>query len=610
MGRIRMEVEIKSVPVVVIIGLWLSCALVASEKIDLSCDEYDPGVPDETFLYDGIYCTVSELHVGYGDQVNCDVYPYYRERIQVVKFTDSHMPFIPHGIFRYLTSVREFDISFTGIEAIHRDFEGANNLMFLTMTNNQLTELSASLFTDAPNISVIDFSHNKIERINPFTFVDVIFLSRLHFSYNRLIKLDPQVFEKLYALDYIALDHNELEYIEPELFARNSLLQKILLNNNRIVTVDCRVFAHTDYLNSLDLSHNQLLEFSTSCMGGQLASQLTLVINNNRLNHLTLKNVDSLDASNNNISTLSIEDETCHTEKLIVANNSLANITSMFDRLSSLKHLDISLNHIGRLNISTFASLKNLNKLYLRRTQLQHINYGTFANQKELKVLDISYNNLNRIDFDVFFPYLKGLEELYIDGNNLSETGGITWTAMHSFPNLKSLGLSNNRFNCSYLAKLIRWLDLTKVKLTVDAIETIANVTHVYGIACTIGNAEKIDENSKVNVRNISDHYDRDHESEDRLLSYQYKHIDSLNEQLKLLKQRNVFLSDQESVLEAHIRSIKYLIAIICGVSLVFVAFKMMLIYRQHKNIGSFAEGGIYHSTATMNTQQTNIAYE
>lgn len=607
-----METEIKSVPAVVIIGLCLCFALVASEKLDLACDEYvpDPDVPDETFLYDGIYCTVSEMHVGYGDQVNCDVYPYYRDRIQVVKFTDSKMPFIPHGIFRYLTSIREFDISYTGIEAIHRDFEGARNLMFLTMTNNQLNELSASLFTDAPNISVIDFSHNKIERINPFTFVDVVFLSRLHFSYNRLIKLDPQVFEKLYALDYIALDHNELEHIEPELFARNSLLRKILLNDNRIVSLDCQVFAHTDYLNSLDLSHNQLLEFSTSCIGGQLASQLTLVINDNRLNHLTLKNVDSLDASNNNISTLSIEDDLCRTEKLIVANNSLANITSMFDRLGSLEHLDISFNHIGRLNISTFAALKNLKRLYLRHTQLQHINYGTFANQKELKVLDISYNDLNHIDFDVFFPYLKGLEELHIDGNNLTETGGLSWTAMHLFPNLKSLGLSNNRFNCSYLAKLFTWVDLEKVKFTVDSIETIANVTHVNGIACTIGNAQKIDVSSKVSVRNISDHYDSDHESEDRLLSYQHKHIDSLNEQLKLLQQRNVFLSDQESALESHIRSIKYLIATICAVSLVFVAFKLMLIYKQHKDIGGFAEGGIYHSTATMNTQQTNIAYE
>lgn len=584
-----------------ILGLCVCSVLVSSEKFDLSCDEY---VADtDEILYDGVYCTVSELHVGYGDQVNCDVYPYYRDRIHVVKFTVSNMPFIPHGIFRYLTGIREFDISFTGIEAIHRDFEGAKNLMFLTITNNRLTELSASLFTDAPNISVIDFSHNEIERINPFTFVDAITLSRLHFSYNRLKNLDIQVFEKLYALDFIALDHNELEHVDPELFAGNPLLQKILLNNNRIVTLECEVFAHTEYLTSLDVSYNQMLEFSTSCI--REPSALTLAISNNRLKNLTLHNVDSLEASNNSISMISIEDDFCHMEKFIVANNSLDNFTSLFDRLGSLKHLDISLNRIGRLNISTFAKLKNLSKLYLRGTQLQHINYGTFANQNQLKVLDISFNDLNHIDFDVFFPYLKGLEELYIDGNNLTETGGLGWTAMHLFPNLKSLGVSRNRFNCSYLAKLITWLNLDKVKLTVDSVETIANVTHVYGIACTNTDSKKINESLNVNVRTTSENYDRE-------IIYQHERtsVDSFNDQLKLLREKNIFLLNQESALESHIRSIKYLIATICTVSLAFVAFKLLLVYKQHKNIGGFAEGGIYHSTGTMNTQHTNIAYE
>lgn len=598
-----MEVKIKLVPIVVILGLTLY-NLVSSEKIDLPCNEYI--AESDEILYDGVYCTVSEFHIGYGDQVNCDVYPYYRDRIHVVKFTESTMPFIPHAIFRHLTGIREFDISFTGIEAIHRDFEGARNLMFLTMANNRLTELTASLFIDAPNISFIDLSHNEIDKINPFTFIDALFLSQLNLSHNRIKRLDPQVFEKLYALDSIALDNNELDHIDTTLFTRNTLLQKILLNNNRIMTLDCEAFVHTEYLNKLDLSYNQLLEFSTNCLHGPLVSPLSLIISNNRLKNLTLRNIDSLEASNNSISLLSIEDDVCHMEKLVVANNSLNKITALFDRLGTLKHLDVSLNHIGYLNISTFAKLKNLNKLYLKSTKLQHINYGTFASQKELKVLDISYNDLKHIEFDAFFPYLKGIEELYIDGNNLTETGGLGWTAMHLFPNLKSLGLSNNQFNCSYLAKLITWLNLDKVELTVDPIEIISNVTHVYGIACTHGKGYlTINESLNVNVRTVIDHYD--HEVDDRSIGQQYHYIDNLKDQLKLLKEENVFLVNQESTLESHIRSIKYLIALICALCLVFVTFKLSLIYKRHKSFDSFAEGGIFHS---MNTQHTNIVYD
>lgn len=564
-------------------------SLVRGEKIDLACDEY--GTDLDEILYDGVYCTISQLHIGYGDEVNCDVYPYYRERIRVVNFTESQMPFIPHGIFRYLTGIRQFDISFTGIEVVHRDFEGAKNLMFLTMTNNNLTELSASLFADAPNISVVDFAHNQIERINPFTFVDATSLSSLQFSYNRLKKLDAQTFEKLYALDFIALDHNELEYIDVELFARNSLLQKVLLNNNRIVSLDCEAFAHIDYLSSLDLSHNRLLGFSTSCFRRQLP--LSLAIRNNRITNLTVINIDSLDASNNNISMLEMEDDSSILETLIVANNSLVNITSWFRRLRSLKQLDISWNKIGRLNIGAFANLKKLNKLYLKRTQLSGIDYGTFANQMELKVLDISYNDLNHIDFDVFFPYLKGLEELYIDGNNLTEAGGLSLT-VNSFPNLKSIGLSHNRFNCSYLTKLITCLNSDNVTLTVDSANEIGNTTHVHGVVCT--NVKSI--NDHLTIHADDNHNDRSNRRHDR----SQKQIDNLNEQVNMLREKNAILRYQESTLESHIRSIKYLIALICALSLTFVVAKLIHTFKKHKKSESF----IYHSTATMNTQHTS----
>ena len=81
-------------------------------------------------------------------------------------------------------------------------------------------------------------------------------------------------------------------------------------------------------------------------------------------------------------------------------------------------------------------------------------------------------------------------------------------------------------------------------------------------------------------------------------------------------------MHEREHMLETHLMTMKYLLAFICCVCLAFVIVKFVTIFRAHRqldfNVASCRNGvylqesdkyGIYQSTATMNTIQTNAAY-
>lgn len=385
-------------------------AFVVNEEIPLPCEEFK----DNQILYDGLYCTVSNVHLTDVDTLNCDVIPYYRQLVKVVKFLESRSPNIPYMLFHYFEGIREFDISFTELESIRRgDFMNAEDLMYLTASHNKLNELTSSLFVGAPNISVVDFSFNQIEKVSSSAFTSAIIMSRLHLSHNLIRTLDKDTFSSMTNLDELHLDFNLLDTIDVDLFAFNTILAKLSLNNNRIIRLECDAVVNLQYISKIDLSVNKLQEFNTSCI---TTSDLELIIHDNQLKNLTVRKVSSVDASHNQIKYVFIEDGISNLKSLKMANNQLSNITAIFEHLSSLETLDLSYNYVGKLNISTFAKLTNLEHLKLSHTNLSNLNFGTFFHQKELKSLDISYNNLNKINFDIFLPYLKNLESFVLDG--------------------------------------------------------------------------------------------------------------------------------------------------------------------------------------------------
>lgn len=604
-------------------------ATIASVDVPLTCAEFE----NPEFLYEGLYCTVSGISLGDSDSFNCDVYPQYRHLVKVMKFTECKTPSLPYMIFHYFQNIREFDISFTGMDSIVRgDLMNADNLMYLTAIHNKLTELSVSLFLGAPNISVVDFSNNQIAKISPSAFVGAVFMSRLHLSHNAIHTLDKKTFASMTMLDELHLDFNQLDAIDAELFSHNTLLARLSLNNNRIVRFDCATMEKLKYLNKLDLSMNQLIAFDTNCISST-ANDLDLSIHDNQLQNLTLRKLVSVNAAHNQIKHLFIADDgSTNLKCLKMAHNQLENLTGIFEHLNTLETLDLAHNYVGKLNISTFGHLTNLEHLNLGHTNLSNINFGTFFHQKELRSLDISYNGLNKINFDVFLPYLKNLEQLILDGNNLTEVDGISTTM---FPQLTMLSISNNNFNCTYLAKLLRTLKYDELSLSINPELVHPNETHINGIACDHRTNDSI-----VYNRVHSDDYDHKynvHKAIVAILSpnnqnnaHDGKGGDIVTNDNHNIHELHIAHSssssssahDREHMLETHLLTMKYLLALICCICLAFVVVKFVTIFRAHRqldfNVAHCRNGvylqdsdkyGIYQSTATMNTLQTNAAY-
>ena len=86
--------------------------------------------------------------------------------------------------------------------------------------------------------------------------------------------------------------------------------------------------------------------------------------------------------------------------KLILYCNQLSELASslLFDNLKELTDLDLSCNHLTKIDVNTFASLKMLERLDLGFNQLECIDVDLFSQLTNLSLLDLNGNKLNEFD--------------------------------------------------------------------------------------------------------------------------------------------------------------------------------------------------------------------
>lgn len=586
----------ETIIVVILIEIFLLFEGSYCEKLYFRCDEIEanPGVLVDVDPYD-VYCSVSDFYVNYTTQVDCDVYPTQRGSVRVIKFFNSHLLYVPTGIFRYFGEVRDFDISKSEIIELHRNsFEGAKNLIYLTISHNKIKELGASLFIDSSSLFVLDLSYNNITKIDKYAFVDARSVSRLSLSYNKLHELHQDLFRDMHFLDQIYLNDNEIETIHPMLFEFNYQLSKISLDNNKLHSFDVDMFKNFKYLETLQFGGNYLTFFNSSQIEAKLKM---LILSKNNLTELIVNKIDVLDASNNHLSSITFTGRGQNTIKqLILCNNSITNIDNIVTQ-EELESLDLSFNQIGSVTITTFAKLKKLTILNLGNTGLKGMDFGTFAGQTELKVLDISYNNLKRINFDIFSPYLLKIEKMFIEGNGLTEIADADHI-MNIFPVLNTVGLSNNFFNCTYLSGLLRAFRKFNIRLNLDPDNSnVINSTHVDGILCS--NSFNITEN----VRPMKHAWMQNKETSSNKVN---EIVDGQQAEIVHLKSQLSQIYSHEQLLQSNLSYMRGLTAVTCSIALIYVCFKLVSFYLQHRSL-QFVSPNVYRSTTTMNTLESQL---
>lgn len=390
-------------------------------------------------------------------------------------FRDCSFHQLPN-MLKLSTQLKYLNISYTDWQWISNfDSKNPDLQSFLNVSNDMLTQVLSLRFSNLDRENEINLSFNKINRIDPFAFEGVMNLIEIILSRNNISSLGSRVFRHLDQLKSLYLDYNAIETLEDGVFDHLPQLEILVLNDNRLKGLQCQLFSNVVSLAYLNLDSNYLDAFNPSCIRNR--KPFGLSVSFNRLKNLVLTgNVGDVFASANDIEHLTVTENLKNLSQLVLHSNRIKNIPELLEHLnSSLIRLDLSNNHVGALNINTFAKFENLRYLYLRNSNLSNIQYGTFHHQKNLRVLDISYNNLKTINFAILGHNSANLEEILLNRNQLTEVDGLNES---NFPKLRKFQIMSNNFECDYLVRFLRQWD------RIQSDQLFTDGTHVRGIDC------------------------------------------------------------------------------------------------------------------------------
>lgn len=141
---------------------------------------------------------------------------------------------------------------------------GAIGMQNLSLSSNQISEVSPDAFSDMEYLLNLDLSDNKIANLASTIFNNTLRIINLSLAHNILTTI-PNVCSIL-NLERMNLTGNRISAVSSDAFCRSQRLKYLYLSNNIITTIETRAF-NLPSLTYLDLSGNQL---------SQLPAQWTL----------------------------------------------------------------------------------------------------------------------------------------------------------------------------------------------------------------------------------------------------------------------------------------------------------------------------------------------
>lgn len=199
------------------------------------------------------------------------------------------------------------------------------------------------------------------------------------------------------------------------------------------------------------------------------------------------KNLRLLNVSNVGLQCLEEMKDAPLLETLIATHNNLTDIRAgHLINLISLTTIDVSSNHINKIDPLAFANLANLKYLNLSWNNLHLADPAMFANLSNLQSLDLSHNKFtqNRTFDDELFGHLSNLEELNLSNNLIKRINSSTFIAMKHLRrlDLSSLGLDNlepGTFSNQLALKTLNLANNTLKKINFALFHGLVNLTSI-----------------------------------------------------------------------------------------------------------------------------------
>lgn len=147
-------------------------------------------------------------------------------------------------------------LSFNQIQVIASDaLNSCTKLQTFNVDNNQLSEISPTLFVNKPALKVVSFGNNKkITTVQDYTFIGAFNLETLTLSGCAINNISPNAFAGLRKLKYLELSNNALTTINPQWFSELVSLTSLLISRNPLATIQSNAFKPLISLEVLSLS--------------------------------------------------------------------------------------------------------------------------------------------------------------------------------------------------------------------------------------------------------------------------------------------------------------------------------------------------------------------
>uniref|UniRef100_A0A7N6ABB0 Ig-like domain-containing protein n=1 Tax=Anabas testudineus TaxID=64144 RepID=A0A7N6ABB0_ANATE len=276
----------------------------------------------------------------------------------------------------------------------------SSNITSLSLVHNRISELLMHQLHPYVSLETLDLTSNSISELKVGAFPSMQ-LKHLNLSNNKISVLEPGCFDNISSsLLVLKLNRNRLAVLPTKVFKLPSL-HLLEMKRNKIKIVDSLTFKGMDSLKSLKMQRNGITKLMDGAFFG-LNSMEELELEHNNLTEVNkgwlygLRMLRVLRVSQNAVGIIRPDAwEFCQKlEELCV---------------------DLSFNHLTRLEETAFQGLSFLEILNLGENAISHLAEGVFSGLASLRTLDIRNNEISWAIEDSIglFDGMKKLNTLY-----------------------------------------------------------------------------------------------------------------------------------------------------------------------------------------------------
>lgn len=325
----------------------------------------------------------------------------------------------------------------------------------LICKNCNLTHLTQGTFDINGNrLQVIDLKNSHIKFIDRKAFTGLVYLNTLYLTGNSIEQFDSEAFFGVRRLELLHLDNALKKPLPNSVFREVSSLRELILKNNDLTELYSHTFDGLIRLEFLDLSNNKLKSLNGSLI--QLNNLKIVILKFNQLTTISsgdfsaLENLISLDLSANMITSITsnLMGVSNTLRKLDLSNNILGGPffePGIFDNLSKLEKLNLSMNFIQRVPPRLFHGLFSLRVLILSENIIETFYTGTFSGLPLLRSINISHNHIRSAEITGRI-LLHQLQVVDFTSNHLKTFDFVEF--LRRAPSIRKLYLKGNLLNC------------------------------------------------------------------------------------------------------------------------------------------------------------------